>query len=179
MTINNDLISAILIALIGFLGAILGGRYATRSEKQTTSRLVFEKSYEKIFSLIEDDFYNKQLTNEQISAYGKSIYEILDSSDGYYYPSLKQYASWMFDPNYKGNLQDLWHSFSWTFDRQYEKTTNEIGLPKRSRYYRFNKHQYSDKFHYFRIYLTSNYVYVDILFIVMIFLAFFIINTLK
>ena len=45
----------------------------------------------------------------------------------------------MFDPEYTQNLQELWHSFCWTFDRQYEKVCSDIGLPTRSRYYRINK----------------------------------------
>ena len=63
----------------------------------------------------------QKLTDEQITDLGLEINEILEKADGYYYPSLKQYAQWMFDPEYTQNLQELWHSFCWTFDRQYEK----------------------------------------------------------
>ncbi|MCD5204540.1 hypothetical protein IV286_05965 [Enterococcus faecium] len=168
ITINNELISGILVALIGFLGAVIGGKYSTKSEKQVTSRLIFDKAYSKIFILIEDNFYNKNLSDQEISNLGRQIYDILENADGYYYPSLKQYASWMFDPKYNQNLQELWHSFCWTFDRQYEKTASEIGLPPRSRYYRMNKNQYSSKWNFLKIYFFSRYAWADFLLIIIL-----------
>lgn len=162
---NNELFSGILIALIGFFGAIFGGKYSAKTEKQVTSRIIFEKAYAKIFLLIENDFYNKKLTNDQITTFGIEINEILENADGYYYPSLKQYAQWMFDPKYTQNLQELWYSFCRTFDRQYEKVCSDIGLPARSRYYRMNKRQYSGIMHFFKIYFFNRYAWADILLI--------------
>lgn len=168
IAMNNELFSGVLIALIGFLGAIFGGKYSAKTEKQVTSRIIFEKAYSEIFLLIENDFYNKKLTDEQITDLGLEINEILQKADGYYYPSLKQYAQWMFDPEYTQNLQELWHSFCWTFDRQYEKVCSDIGLPTRSRYYRINKRQYSGVMHFFKIYFFSRYAWADILLIALL-----------
>jgi len=166
LKINSELINALLIASIGFVGALLGGRYAMRTEKQETSRKVFEKAYSKIFILIEDSFYSKSLSDDEIIFLGKEIYNILDRAEGYYYPSLKQYASWMLSPEYKGDLSELWHSFCWTFDRQYEKISRDIGLPTRSRYYRINKRQFSNIPHLIKIYFLSNYAILDFLLII-------------
>lgn len=154
----NSLISTLITALVGFLSAIIGGLYATRTEKQVTARIVFENAYHEIFELIEDKFYDKSLSDDEIAELGKNIYSILQKSNGYYYPSLKKYALWMFNGEYNDNLQELWHSFSWTFDRQYEKVTSLIGIPPRSRYYRMNTKQYSSFFHLIRIYFYLNMV---------------------
>lgn len=157
----NSLISTLITALVGFLSAIIGGLYATRTEKQVTARIVFENAYHEIFELIED----KSLSDDEIAKLGKNIYSILQKSNGYYYPSLKKYALWMFNGEYNDNLQELWHSFSWTFDRQYEKVTSLIGIPPRSRYYRMNTKQYSSFFHLIRIYFLSKYGTIELLLI--------------
>src|SRR5699024_12836598 len=88
-----------------------------------------------IFELIEDKFYDKSLFDDEIAELGKNIYSILQKSNGYYYQSLKKYALWMFNGEYNDNLQELWHSFSWNFDRQNEQVTSLIGIPPTSRYY--------------------------------------------
>ncbi|MDD1403524.1 hypothetical protein [Ligilactobacillus salivarius] len=161
----NSLISTLITALVGFLSAIIGGLYATRTEKQVTARIVFENAYHEIFELIEDKFYDKSLSDDEIAELGKNIYSILQKSNGYYYPSLKKYALWMFNGEYNDNLQELWHSFSWTFDRQYEKVTSLIGIPPRSRYYRMNTKQYSSFFHLIRIYFLSKHGTIELLLI--------------
>lgn len=175
----NDFFSSLLIAFIGFLGAIIGGKYSTKITKLETSRLVFDKSYSKIFSLIEDKFYNKNLSNNEIQKLGQEIYHILDSADGYYYPSLKQYASWMFSDTYSGNLQELWHSFCWTFDKEYERVSKQIGLPTRSRYYRMNKRQYSSKLDLFKIYFFSSYIIYDICILLMFVISFLLLKIIS
>lgn len=71
MEVNSEIITALLTAAIGFVGALLGGRYSMRSVKQETSRKVFEKAYSKIFLLIEDCFYAKNLDDEKIQSLGK------------------------------------------------------------------------------------------------------------
>ena len=86
----NSLISTLITALVGFLSAIIGGLYATRTEKQVTARIVFENAYHEVFELIEDKFYDKSLSDDEIAELGKNIYSILQKSNGYYYPSLKK-----------------------------------------------------------------------------------------
>lgn len=174
MEIDYEFVDALLVAIIGFIGALLGGRYSMRSVKQETSRKVFEKAYSKIFLLIEDYFYAKDISDNKINSLGEEIYNILETAEGYYYPSLKHYALCMFSPDYKGDISEVWSNFCWTFDRQYEKVSRDIGLPIRSRYYRMNKDQYSSFPHFLKIYFVSSYAILDfvliIIFIGLIFL---------
>ena len=161
----NNLISTLITALVGFLSAIVGGLYATKTEKQATARIIFEHAYHEIFELIEDKFYDKTLSDQEIKELGKKIYSILQKSNGYYYPSLKKYALWMFNGEYNDSLQELWFAFSSTFDKQYEKITSLIGIPPRSRYYRMNTKQYSSFFHLAKIYFLSKHGSIELLLI--------------
>lgn len=170
---DSNFILPILTALIGILGVIIGGRYSLRTNQQETSRIIFEKTYHPIFKIIEDKFYKKDLSDYEITKLGREIYQILDDSKGYYYPSLKQYSSQMFSPDYKGDLNELWNSFCWSFDKEYSRVSKEIGLPQRSRYYRLNMRQYENKFQLIKIYVFSKYVIYDLLLIfIMIFLIY-------
>lgn len=161
----NSLVSTLITALVGFLSAIVGGFYATKTEKQVTARITFENAYHEIFELIENKFYDKSLSDYEIKRLGGEIYSILQKSNGYYYPSLKIYALWMFSGNYDGNLQELWFAFSSTFDKQYEQVTSLIGIPKRSRYYRINTKQYSSFSHLIKIYFFSKNGAIELLII--------------
>jgi len=164
---ENLPIITISLALLGVVGSIVAGRYVLMTERQVTARIVFEKSYFPIFSLIENVFYSEKLSVEEIREYARKILDIFDSADGYFYPSLKHYAEHLLSIN-TSNKDEEWHSFCWTFDRQYEKVTRSINIPRRSRYYRLNKNQYSDRFHLFRIYFLDPYVIMDVLYFVVV-----------
>lgn len=73
----NSLVSTLITALVGFLSAIVGGFYATKTEKQVTARITFENAYHEIFELIENKFYDKSLSDYEIKRLGREIYSIL------------------------------------------------------------------------------------------------------
>lgn len=147
MTLHLDLklVQTVIVALIGFLGAILGGRYSKRSEEQATARKTFELCYQSIFELIEYKFYSKDLSLEEYQELGNQFLAIFKKAKGYYYPSLKVYSEWLAEASNIDEAIKNMESFTWTFDRQYSHVCSVIGLPTRSRNYRANTNQYRNE----------------------------------
>ncbi|KRN94568.1 hypothetical protein [Pediococcus stilesii] len=165
MNINNKTLLALCIALIGLIGSILGGRYSKINEQQITDRKIFDNCYSKIFKIMEYNFYSKELNLFEYQELGKQLLKIFDKSQGYFYPSLKEYAKWLASAKDTSTAQFALSSFSWTFDKQYTKVCSKIGMPKRSRYYRQNTHQYKDLknlifLSFFDAYAWINWTYV-------------------
>jgi hypothetical protein len=139
---NKDYLN-LSIQVISIIVAFAVGKYSTKQEKQITSRKLFENCYQKVFSLIEKDFYNEELSLLELKDYSLKITDIFKYTDGYYYHSLEEYCNRILKTNNLEDANENWLAFCWSFDRQLIKTEKEIGLPIRSFTYRVSVNQYS------------------------------------
>lgn len=144
-----------LLQLITVLVAYIAGKYAAKQEQQITSRKIFENCYQKIFKLIERDFYSEKLSISDLHTYANQILEIFEESKGYYYHSLEEYCRQLAQTTDPDNAKETWEAFCWSFDRQLIKVEKSLGLPIRSFSYRMNRKQYSDWKQIFMIFFLS------------------------
>lgn len=128
-------IDLIFTSLMTLLAAWLAPRHTKRPEKQATARLMFEKCYSPIFTLLEHDLFRADLSHAEVQKIGHNILEICDNSQNYYYPTIKVYSELLIISN-SGNYQEIWEDFSNRFSRQYDLICKEIGLPLRNQEYR-------------------------------------------
>lgn len=141
ITINlNELFVPILLAIISSYVAFKMG---VKPEKQKTSRLMFEKSFLPIFKYLEKDLYNKSLSFKEVQELANQILTILSTSNGYYQPSVKDYALQL-KRSSERDYMEHWIYFSKRFSYRYDKVCKDIGVPLRSSAYRVNQRQYTD-----------------------------------
>lgn len=132
-----NILNILLTALIAIISGFITSKYTTKPEKQKTSRLIFEKCYTQIYSLVEYDLYSNKLTLDKVRKYGYQIIEICEQSNNYFYPSVKIYAERLANSD-SGNYQEHWSYFSNRFSFRYDTVCNDIGLPLRNHAYRIN-----------------------------------------
>lgn len=141
ITINlNELFVPILLAIIS---SYVTFKMGVKPEKQKTSRLMFENSFLPIFNYVEKDLYNKSLSLEEVQELSNHILTILSTSNGYYHPSVKDYALKL-KRSSKNNYMEHWIYFSKRFSYRYDKICKDIGVPLRHSAYRLNQRQYTD-----------------------------------
>lgn len=147
-------ISEIIQGLFVLSAAWLSGRFIVRKERIKSSRLIFERSYSKVFRLIEYDLYSKSIELKIVKYYGAKIIQILDNSNMYYYPSLKVYAERLRDAD-EEDFQELWAYFSHRYDIEYDRVCKIIKIPIRTRVYRLSRKHYENSRHFSTIYFFS------------------------
>ncbi|ALS03083.1 hypothetical protein ATZ33_17375 [Enterococcus silesiacus] len=152
-----------LTAIIAIFTSILTSRHISRPEKQQTARLIFEKCYSPIYSLVEYQLFSKEMTKIEVNKIGNQIIEICDSADNYYFPSVKIYAERMAKAD-SSSYMEQWEYFSERFSMRYDNVCREIGVPIRNNAYRLNRRQYKDNFSFYRLFFKNNWL--DLLFII-------------
>lgn len=163
------IINILITALIAIVSSLITSHYATKPEKQITSRLIFDKCYSKIYSVVEYDLHSKDITLEKARYYGNEIVKICDQSNYYFYPSVKIYAERLVKSN-KANYQENWDYFSMRFSLRYDTVCKDIGLPLRNHAYRLNRGQYRDNWDFFRLMISNDWP--SVLFIILGLLVF-------
>ncbi|WP_270345790.1 hypothetical protein [Enterococcus thailandicus] len=164
-----NILNILLTALIAIISGFITSKYTTRPEKQKTSRLIFEKCYTQIYSLVEYDLYSKKLTLDKVRKYGYQIIEICEQSNNYFYPSVKIYAERLINSD-SDNYQEQWNYFSTRFSLRYDTVCKDIGLPLRNHAYRVNRKQYENNWDLIRLILLNQWS--DTLFLVLLLLIF-------
>ncbi|MCM2138930.1 hypothetical protein [Vagococcus fluvialis] len=140
---NNifSLVEVITTILLAIATGILASKITLKPEKQITARMMFDKSFSKIFYLTEPYLFSKEITLKQVNDLGNQIHEICNNSEGYYHPSIKSYARRLAKA-YEGNYKEEWEYFSERFSMRYDKICLSIGVPLRNSAYRVNYRQY-------------------------------------
>lgn len=144
---------AVLTSIISIVAAKIGANSVVSSEKLKTARKTLYQSYIPIYKLLEYKMF-QDIPFEECVELCKQVIEIFDASDYHYYPSLKIYAEFVVDSDANTYLDD-WKYFCKRFNREYDKYSRLLKLPKRSRSYRINRKQYEDDYHFFRIYFWN------------------------
>ncbi|WP_321388727.1 hypothetical protein [uncultured Enterococcus sp.] len=168
-----ELIKIAVTILTASTTSIILIRNLARTQKSSTSQLIFDKCYFKIFSLIEYKLFSKELSLTEVRDIGSEIVEIFNSSEGYYYPSLKIYAERLAKSDTR-NYQENWAYFSTRFSSEYDKVCAIIKIPLRSRAYRINRNQYGSWYDFLRVYFLNLEGILELIFL--LFLIFMIIQ---
>lgn len=144
----TDLFAPLSIAIISSYATYMIG---LKSEQRKTDRLLYEKSFLPIFKYVEKDLHNKNLSLKETHELANQILIILSRSDGYYHPSVKDYAL-----KIKRSNQDTylghWEYFSERFSLRYDKLCKKIGIPLRGAAYRLNQKQYKNIWEMVKLY---------------------------
>lgn len=158
-----NIIDIFVAVAIGILSAVVTVLTSNSHEKGLTSRILYEKIYQPIFTFIEPDLY-KSITHEKAIYYGEKILEVINQNSLYYYPSLRIYAerlSKSTDINYQNNFMTV----CWSIDKYLDKYSRVIGAPIRSTAYRLNMNQYDSKIKLFFMLLINSLPQLILLFL--------------
>lgn len=144
---------AVLTSIISIVAAKIGANSVVSSEKLITARKTLYQSYIPIYKLLEYKMF-QNIPYEECVGLCRQVIEIFDASDYHYYPSLKIYAESIIESDASSYLKN-WKYFCKRFDREFDKYSRMLKLPKRSRTFRINRKQYEDDYHFFRIYFWN------------------------
>lgn len=146
----------LITTIVALITAFLTSKYNAKPEKQITSRLIFDKCYTHIYSLVEYDLYSKTLTLQQVRDYGQDIIDICDQANNYFYPSIRVHAEWLRESNQE-NYQETWMYFSKRFSYRYDTVCKDIGIPLRNKAYRINRNHYHSNWELTRLALINDW----------------------
>lgn len=164
--VNFDSISLLLTVFITLLSAYLGFKASGLSDQNCTAKLMVEKIYFPVFSLIEKDLF-QQITLKKAVDYGVKITDLISQNPMYIYPSLKLYAERLSNSS-EDDFQENFKVLCWSVNKYYDKYSKKIGLPLRSYTYRINTGQYENRhqlFFYYALLKLPNLL-LDIAFII-------------
>lgn len=163
------LIDVIVPIIIGILGTVIAYKSSNSDEKGISARIMYEKVYHPIYTLIEDDLY-KNISYEKALFYGHQIADILSKTPQYFYPSLKLYNDRLISSDSK-NYQHYFETVCWSVDVHIDKCSRTIGVPIRSGTYRLNMRQYDSPSKLFCLFMVTYGTQIA-LFIALIYLAY-------
>ncbi|WP_368644802.1 hypothetical protein AB4027_06885 [Alkalibacterium putridalgicola] len=168
ITINlNELFIPVLLTIISSYATF---KIGIKPEKQKTSRLLYEKSFLPIFNYVENDLYSKSITVKEAHEIANQIIILLSNSDGYYHPSVKDYALKLKRSNDKDYMKH-WTYFSERFSYRYDRLCKDIGIPLRNSSYRINHKHYKNKFELIKLFIKLSWpvLFLLVLYLLMIY----------